>query len=128
MRWMLAAVLVGHGIAHLVGFAVNWQLVSDAERPFTTSILGGWDVGPAGIKVLGVMWLAPAAAFLAAAALLIGNDSSALAVMATALAASFAMCLLQWPTTYIGFNLDVLLVAFVFLGPQIGWRLFPHAP
>ena len=39
MRYALALLLLGHGIAHLPGFLVGWQLASFPELPFSTTVL-----------------------------------------------------------------------------------------
>ncbi len=41
MRLALSALLMAHGGAHLVGFVVPWKLLSTAEVPYRTTILGG---------------------------------------------------------------------------------------
>jgi hypothetical protein len=58
MRFVLAALLIVHGVAHAVGFVVPWKLVSTAEVPYKTTIPGGMcDVGDAGARALGIVWL-----------------------------------------------------------------------
>ena len=55
MRSALAALLIAHGVAHLVRFVVPWKLLSTVEMPYRTTILGGvTDVGDAGARALGV--------------------------------------------------------------------------
>jgi hypothetical protein len=36
MRFALAALLIVHGVAHLVGFVVPWRLVASPEVPCRT--------------------------------------------------------------------------------------------
>ena len=43
MHFPFAAFLIAHGVAHLVGFVVPWKLVSTAEVPYRTTILG-WSI------------------------------------------------------------------------------------
>jgi hypothetical protein len=46
MRIVLALLLLAHGVAHLPGFLVSWQLRSFPEMPYRTAFLGGSvDVG-----------------------------------------------------------------------------------
>ena len=55
MRFVLAAILVAHGIAHLVGLVVSWRLAVFAEMPYKTTVLAGRiDAGDMGIRVIGV--------------------------------------------------------------------------
>ena len=73
MRVLIAFVLAAHGIAHGVGFAVNWHVISTPELPFSTTVFGGrWDIGVEGIRLVGLLWLVAGAACLAAAASLVG--------------------------------------------------------
>jgi hypothetical protein len=65
MRFVLAILMAGHGIAHLPGFLVNWQLRSFPEMPYRTTIFGtSLDLGDAGIKVIGALWLAAGVSFV----------------------------------------------------------------
>ena len=58
LRWALALLLVGHGLAHLPGFLVAWRLRELPMLPYTTTILGGhFDVGALGARLLGLGWL-----------------------------------------------------------------------
>jgi hypothetical protein len=64
MRVILVLLLLAHGIAHLPGFLVNWQLRSFPELPFRTTLFAGTlDVGLIGIRAVGVGWLLVAIAF-----------------------------------------------------------------
>lgn len=66
MRMALALFLLVHGTAHLPGFTLAWRLTSNPDMPYTTTLLGGLvDVGEAGIRVVGVLWLAEEAHFRA---------------------------------------------------------------
>ena len=68
MRFVLAFLLLAHGVAHLVGFVSSWKLATLAELPYKTTVFSGRvDVGDAGIRVMGVLWLLAALAFLVAA-------------------------------------------------------------
>jgi hypothetical protein len=56
MRFALAALLMAHGVAHLVGFVVPWRLVASQEVAYRTTILASAiDVGDAGIRMLGIV-------------------------------------------------------------------------
>ena len=64
MRFVLAILLVAHGVAHLVGVVSSWKLAVLPELPYKTVVLSGRvDVGDAGIRVMGVLWLLAALAF-----------------------------------------------------------------
>jgi hypothetical protein len=56
MRMLMAAILIGHGAAHVVGFAVPWKLVTSVEVPYRTTVLAGTlDVGPLGVRLIGIL-------------------------------------------------------------------------
>ncbi len=58
MRYALALLLLGHGIAHLPGFLVGWQLASFPELPFRTTVLAHTvDVGVVGARLVGAGWM-----------------------------------------------------------------------
>ena len=68
MHVALIGVLIVHGIAHLPGFAVPWQLITSAELPYRTTILAGRiDIGDVGVRTVGLAWAVAAAAFIALA-------------------------------------------------------------
>ena len=41
MRFVLALLLVAHGVAHLVGFVASWKLATLAELPYKTTVFSG---------------------------------------------------------------------------------------
>ena len=55
----LAFLLLAHGIAHVAGFLVNWQIASFPDLTYRTTIFGtSVDVGPDGIRLLGLCFIA----------------------------------------------------------------------
>src|SRR3954451_18196685 len=73
MRIVFAVWFLAHGVAHLPGFLVCWQLRDSSGLPFHTTVLGdSVDIGTVGIRLIGVGWLLAAVAFavLAAATIL----------------------------------------------------------
>jgi len=58
VRWLLAGLLIAHGIAHVVGFVVPWKLLTSKEVPYRTTVLAGSvDLGDMGARLLRLMWL-----------------------------------------------------------------------
>jgi hypothetical protein len=56
-------------MAHLPGFLIPWRLAAPAEMPYTTTVLGGSaDLGTVGIRIVSIMWLLTAVAFVVAGA------------------------------------------------------------
>ena len=125
MRWLLAAFITAHGIAHLVGFAVSWQLIQSAEVPFTTRLVNGhWDVGLRGIRIVGGLWLAVAVAFVVAAAAVATDTSWAWRAVGATVAASLALCLVSLPAARIGLAVNLALVALLAGTAVLGRGLF----
>jgi len=122
MRFVLAFVLVGHGIAHLVGFISSWRLATLAELPYKTTLFSGrLDVGDAGIRVIGVLWLLAALAFLVGPIAVITEASWTGRFLYAAVVASTLLCVAGWPDARLGLavNLGLALVL------AIGGRLHP---
>jgi hypothetical protein len=122
VRHVLAVLLLGHGFAHLVGFVVPWRLAKLEEMPYKTTLLGGrWDVGDAGIRGMGILWLLVGGAFL-----VLGGTAALTGVLpGPALlgvaAASTVLCVLGWPDSKLGLPVNVVIVALFVLARSQGW-------
>jgi hypothetical protein len=111
VRYAVALVLAAHGIAHLPGFAVAWRLMSSPELPYSTLLLmGRLDVGDAGMRVVGILWLALALTFIALGVTLWMRPSLPAMTALAVTAMSLALSLLQWPAARIGVAVNVLLL------------------
>jgi hypothetical protein len=123
LRWLLIVGLAAHGIAHAAGFAVAWRLTSSPEIPYHTALLNGrFEVGDTGIRIVGLLWLAAAFMFLAAAGLLAAHHRFGLVALALATTMSLILCLVEWPFSRVGLVINVLLLVML---PAIGtllWR------
>ena len=110
MRFALSALLIVHGVAHLVGFVVPWRLISSPDVPYRTTILAGAiDVGDGGVRALGLVWLILALAFmLLGSAMLAGV--SVRGWMFAALGLSLVLCVVGWPDASIGVVVNVVLL------------------
>ena len=112
MRLALAALMILHGVAHLVGFAGSWQL---GDVPYKTTVLGGRvELGATGIRATGVLWLAAAMAFVVVgggAALNSGWWTKAALYVTLA---SLALTIIEFPEAKIGLvvNLAILVALF----------------
>jgi hypothetical protein len=122
MRFMLAALLVGHGVAHLVGFVVPWKLMTRPEMPYRTTILGGMmNVGDAGVRLIGILWLAIAVAFVVVAGGVVAGWSMRMAVFAL-LALSSAFCVIGWPEARFGLIVNAALLVALLALPELAGR------
>lgn len=128
MRHALSALLAAHGVAHLVGFLVPWRLMTAPDMPFKTTLLAGRvDVGEAGIKAIGALWLLTAVAMIVAAAGVALQTRWAGILVLPVVAVSLVLCLAELPQARIGLVLNGVLVLILLLHPTLGagvmrWR------
>lgn len=126
MKIALAVLLVVHAVAHLVGFTVPWGLTVLEEMPYRTTLLGGRvDVGDAGIRLVGALWLVMSVAFgIAAIAVLTGVEWwSRLTLWAVIL--SLLMCVIGWPDSRFGLLVNLLILVVLLVGIRYGWLRGP---
>jgi hypothetical protein len=122
VRVGLALLLLAHGIAHLVGFAVPWRLTTLPEMPYRTTVLGGaLDLGPVGIRMYGVLWLALGVAFAVAAGGLLFSAPWWYRLTLIAAAWSLVMCLAGWPDARIGVAVNLVLLTLAIAGTHARW-------
>ena len=120
MRFVLAFFLLAHAVAHLVGFVSSWKLATLAELPYKTTVFAGrMDVGDAGIRVLGVLWLLTALAFLVAASAVATATDWAGRFMLAVVIASLMLCVVGWPDARIGVAVNVGLVLLLAIGARL---------
>lgn len=116
MRFLVAFLLLAHGIAHMVGFAAAWKLGNFPELPYKTTLLAGSvDIGDSGIRLMGIAWVAVAAAFAAAAIGLALRQPWWSPAAWWTIGFSIAICVLNWPEARIGLAFNGFLVVLLFL-------------
>lgn len=114
MRSLFALLLIAHGIAHLVGFAVPFGLVATPDVSERTTVLNGaLDVGETGAKVIGILWLALALGFCASGAAAFTGWWDAVWVVRLA-AISLVFCLVGWPDARIGLFVNLAIIGALF--------------
>jgi hypothetical protein len=124
VRMVLAAILIGHGAAHVVGFAVPWKLVTSPEIPYRTTVLAGTlDVGSVGVRVLGVLWLAVAIAFVSVAVALLQHASWWNREALVLVGVSLVLCVLALPESRPGFVANAVVLALLIAGGVWGWLI-----
>jgi hypothetical protein len=110
MRYGLALLLLGHGIAHLPGFLVGWQLASFPELPFRTTVLAHTvNVGIVGARLVGAGWMIAALMFAVLAAAVAFRPTTWPPLLPAALLLSTLLCVLGWPEARIGLMVNTLL-------------------
>ena len=122
MTAIVATVLILHGLAHLVGFAVPWGLVDREGVIHQTSLLGGrFKVSESTLRALGIVWLLLAAALVAVGVALALRRAWAPSAATTLVVASLLMCVTAWPATRFGIGVNVVLLAALLIGRTQGW-------
>jgi hypothetical protein len=110
VRYVIAVLLLGHGIAHVPGFLVGWQLASFPELPFRTTVLAHTvDVGVGGARLVGAGWMIVSLMFVVLAAAVALRPTGWPQVLPVALALSTFLCVLGWPEARIGLVMNGLL-------------------
>jgi hypothetical protein len=90
------------------------------ELPYKTTVLSGRiDVGDAGIRVLGVLWLLTALAFLVAASAVTTATDWASRFVLGAVIASLMLCVAGWPDARIGVAVNVGLALLLAIGARL---------
>ena len=118
MRLALAALMILHGIAHLVGFAGSWHL--GADLPYKTTVLAGRiDLGDAGIRVAGLLWLVAAIAFVVAGAGAALNYDWWVKATLYVTFASLVLTLVELPDARIGLVVNVAILALLFVRERV---------
>lgn len=122
MRIVLAILMAGHGIAHLPGFLVSWQLRSFPELPFRTTIFGAsLDVGEAGIKMIGAVWLAVGVGFIVLAGATLARAAWWQPFAYALIALSTVLCLAGWPDARLGLVANAVILLLILAGVRAGW-------
>jgi hypothetical protein len=111
-RALMSLALIGHGLVHLLGFVVNWKLATLAEMPYRTTVFAGaLEVGEAGVRALGALWLLAALGFMGVGVGDLARRPWWRAVALGVTTLSLILCLLGWPESGFGLliNLGILV-------------------
>ena len=111
----LAFLLLAHGIAHVPGFLVNWQIASFPDLPYRTTIFGtSVDVGPGSIRLLGLCWIATAIVLVVLASAVAFNVPLRPWAIPAALILSPLLCAAGWPEARLGLIANVVIALSLF--------------
>ena len=116
----IAAVIVAHGIIHLLGFVAYWPLATLRELPYKTELVGGrWQLSPTTMRLYSVFWLLVAIGFIVGATgLALRQPWWPEVILGTSIIA-LAVGLLDLEQAWIGVMIDILAVAFAIVGPNL---------
>jgi hypothetical protein len=114
-----AVLLVLHGLVHLIGFTVPWRLGGLRESEYSTLILNrSIEVGDTVVKLLGLLWLAAAVAFVVVAAMVWRGHRWAVRTVVALLLGSAVLCTVDLPTSVMGLAIDAGLLALLAFAPR----------
>jgi hypothetical protein len=119
---MLGAVLVLHGLIHVLGFVVYWRLAGVEEISYRTSLLSGYlPVGELGAWVFGLLWLLGALGFaVAGMAVLLSRPWWRQFTLGAALF-SLVVTTLGLPDSPYGVVVNLAILAYLFVGEGMRW-------
>jgi hypothetical protein len=113
-----AVFLAAHGVVHVIGFVVPWQLSNFRDITYKTTIFGGaLDAGDAGVKAIGLAWLAVTVAMVLVAVMVWRQTRFAYAACLAILVASLALCATGMPDAVMGLVIDVVLLGLLVAVP-----------
>ena len=121
LRFIIAFVVLMHGLVHLLYFVGYWPIAELEEVPYKTTLLSGrWDVGPTGIRLFGFLCLTATIGFVVAAVGLAALTEWWRPLMAIMALFSLVLTLLDFKVAYGGPVVDILILFLVLLGPRLG--------
>lgn len=113
VRRVVAAFLVMHGIAHLVGVQESFAAIADGDA--VAYLLGAVDVRGAALGVAGVVWIVAAVAFGLAAWQVLRRRPTRRSALMVATSMSLVLSVLALPQAWIGVVINVALFGAVWL-------------
>ena len=122
MHIIIGLFFIAHGVAHLVGFLSYWQITTFEDMPYkTTQLAGRIDAGQTGIRLIGILWLIGALAFIASGLGLIFLQPWWLTLTLYTTIYSLALSVLGWPDSRYGLIINIIILGYLFFGDRLGW-------
>ena len=120
--YLMSALLIVHGLVHILGFLIFFEIMEVDTLKYTTRVLWGRiNVGKIGIRLLGVVWLLVMVAFIAAGIGLLVSAPWWISLTLGAAAVSTVLCLLGMPDTVFGLLINIIIFALLYFGGNLGW-------
>jgi hypothetical protein len=108
---VVALVLAGHGLIHLMGFLAYFPITELPMMPYKTAVLGGrLELGKGGMRLYAVLWLLSMIGFIAAAIGMLASWSYWAPLLLVSAIISLVACTLDWKNAYMGVVLDVVVI------------------
>ncbi|MFQ6089129.1 MAG: ABC transporter permease [Candidatus Methanofastidiosia archaeon] len=122
IRIIVAIVLIVHGLVHLLGFVVPWRLATVEGFAYKTTLLSdNLDVGDAGIRVVGLLWLLAAIGFVATGVAVFTLRPWWQDVTLWVTLFSLVICILGWPDSKFGVLINLIIMGYLLFGGRMGW-------
>lgn len=123
MTVIVGAVLIVHGLIHLMGTAVYVGHAQIKGLTYKTTLLDGrWDLSEEGIRIFGALWVLPAIGFVAAALALVAGGEWWKAVLIGVALLSLVLTGLDWSNAFMGAIVDIAILVLALLAPRMaGW-------
>ena len=115
LKKVAAMIVMGHGLIHLMGFLVQFQIAEIEGLSYSNTVLSGrLTIGASGAQVLGALWLLAALVLLAAAAGMFIDAAWDRRVLLGAALFSLPVTILGWPDSQFGVLVNILILGALF--------------
>lgn len=115
---IITALILIHGLIHLIGFRVYGQGVSMEEMQFKTAFLNGsLDLGESGTRVYGLLWLLPTLGFILAGVGFVLHTAWWQPILIAAALVSIPLTGMDWANAFRGTLIDLALLAAALVSP-----------
>lgn len=122
MRIVLGAILILHGLIHLLGFVAYLRLASIETLSYRTDLLSGaLEVGEVGAMIYGLLWGLAAVGFVVASVAVFALLPWWRWLTVVVAMLSLALTVLGLPYSPFGVVLNVAILSFVLAGGRMGW-------
>jgi hypothetical protein len=116
LYYTAALILFAHGLIHLIGVAVYWQLAVVNEIPYKTTLLGGrWEIGDSGMRVFGLLWFLGTIGFVVAAAGMVFRTTWWQPVLLVTTLFSLVITILDWDAAKFGAITNIIILIIIFV-------------
>ena len=116
-----AIFLILHGLIHLIGFLVPWGIMKIDSFKYTTTILAGKvDLGPTGIRIVGLLWVVGAIGFVIAGIGLWLVTPWWFTCLVGVTLYSLMLCIMGWPDSQYGAYINLIILGVLLFGERFG--------
>ena len=113
------AILVLHGLVHLMGTTVYSGRGKIEGLPYKTALLGGrWEVGETGMFLFGGLWLIPVVGFCVLGTALVFNGPVSTVALVLTTVISLVLTSLDWDRAFAGAAVDAAILVALATAPR----------